>query len=141
MYNHCNVPTPIRLCFGYGAHRQSIRESGMLKDLCGKVTLLVTPAEEFCDMDYRKGLIKEGKISHPSGKQEMIATGIFDDVDIMLSCHAMGIDMTKYHAEIGSSLNGFIMKRAIFTGKASHAQRGKPCHDRDQLSERDFPSR
>ena len=29
--------------------------------------------------------------------------------------------MTKYHAEIGSSLNGFIMKRAIFTGKASHA--------------------
>ena len=99
----------------------AIRESGMLKDLCGKVTLLVTPAEEFCDMDYRKGLIKEGKISHPSGKQEMIATGIFDDVDIMLSCHAMGIDMTKYHAEIGSSLNGFIMKRAIFTGKASHA--------------------
>ena len=72
-------------------------------------------------MDYRKGIIKEGKISHPSGKQEMIATGIFDDVDIMLSCHAMGIDMTKYHAEIGSSLNGFIMKRAIFTGKASHA--------------------
>lgn len=99
----------------------AIKDSGMLKDLCGKVTLLVTPAEEFCDMDYRKELIKEGKISHPSGKQEMIATGIFDDVDIMLSCHAMGIDMTKYHAEIGSSLNGFIMKRAIFTGKASHA--------------------
>ena len=63
----------------------AIKDSGMLKDLCGKVTLLVTPAEEFCDMDYRKELIKEGKISHPSGKQEMIATGIFDDVDIMLS--------------------------------------------------------
>ena len=58
-------------------------------------------------MDYRKELIREGKISHPSGKQEMIATGVFDDVDLMLSCHAMGIDMTKYHAEIGSSLNGF----------------------------------
>jgi len=99
----------------------AIKESGMLKDLCGKVTLLVTPAEEFCDMDYRKELIREGKISHPSGKQEMIATGVFDDVDLMLSCHAMGIDMTKYHAEIGSSLNGFIMKRAIFTGKAAHA--------------------
>ena len=36
----------------------AIKESGMLKDLCGKVTLLVTPAEEFCDMDYRKELIR-----------------------------------------------------------------------------------
>lgn len=99
----------------------AIKKSDMLNDLCGKVTLLVTPAEEFCDMDYRKTLIAEGKLRYPSGKQEMIATGIFDDIDIMLSCHAMGIDMTTYHAEIGSSLNGFIQKRAIFYGKASHA--------------------
>lgn len=99
----------------------AIQKSDMLKDLCGKVTLLVTPAEEFCDMDYRKHLIAEGKLRYPSGKQEMIATGIFDDIDIMLSCHSMGIDMTKYHAEIGSSLNGFIQKRAIFYGKATHA--------------------
>lgn len=99
----------------------AIKESDLLKDLCGKVTLLVTPGEEFCDMDYRKGLIADGKLHYPSGKQEMIATGVFDDVDIMLSCHAMGIDMTRYHAEIGSSLNGFIQKRAIFTGVAAHA--------------------
>ena len=99
----------------------AIKESELLKDLCGKVTLLVTPGEEFCDMDYRKGLIAEGKLHHPSGKQEMIATGVFDDVDIMLSCHAMGLDMEQYHAEIGAGLNGFIQKRAIFYGKASHA--------------------
>ena len=99
----------------------AIKESGMLEDLCGKVTLLVTPGEEFCDMDYRKSLIAEGKLHHPSGKQEMIATGVFDDIDIMLSCHAMGLDMTRYHAEIGAGLNGFIQKRAIFTGKAAHA--------------------
>lgn len=99
----------------------AIRESDMLKDLCGKVTLLVTPGEEFCDMDYRKSLIAEGKLKYPSGKQEMIYEGVFDDIDIMLSCHAMGLDMEKYHAEIGASLNGFIQKRAIFTGKAAHA--------------------
>lgn len=99
----------------------AIKESELLKDLCGKVTLLVTPGEEFCDMDYRKSLIAEGKLHHPSGKQEMIATGVFDDVDIMLSCHAMGLDMEQYHAEIGAGLNGFIQKRAIFYGKASHA--------------------
>lgn len=99
----------------------AIKESELLKDLCGKVTLLVTPGEEFCDMDYRKSLIAEGKLHHPSGKQEMIATGVFDDVDFMLSCHAMGLDMEQYHAEIGAGLNGFIQKRAIFYGKASHA--------------------
>ena len=99
----------------------AIKESELLKNLCGKVTLLVTPGEEFCDMDYRKSLIAEGKLHHPSGKQEMIATGVFDDVDIMLSCHAMGLDMEQYHAEIGAGLNGFIQKRAIFYGKASHA--------------------
>ena len=99
----------------------AIKESDMLKDLCGKVTLLVTPGEEFCDMDYRKSLIAEGKLHYPSGKQEMIATGVFDDIDIMLSCHAMGIDMETYHAEIGAGLNGFIQKRAIFYGKATHA--------------------
>ena len=99
----------------------AIKRSDMMKDLCGKVTLLVTPGEEFCDMDYRKQLIAEGKLHHPSGKQDMIATGVFDDIDIMLSCHAMGLDMDRYHAEIGASLNGFIQKRAIFYGKATHA--------------------
>ena len=99
----------------------AIKESGMLEDLCGKVTLLFTPGEEFCDMDYRRSLIADGKLKYPSGKQEMIYEGVFDDIDIMLSCHAMGLDMEKYHAEIGASLNGFIQKRAIFKGKAAHA--------------------
>lgn len=99
----------------------AIHKSGLMEQLCGKVTLLVTPAEEFCDMEYRRNLIAEGKLHYPSGKQEMIATGVFDSIDIMLSCHAMGLDMTKYHAEIGASLNGFIEKRAIFHGKSAHA--------------------
>ncbi len=99
----------------------AIKKSDILKELCGKVTLLITPGEEFCDMDYRKELIRQGKLSYPSGKQEMIAAGVFDTIDIMLSCHAMGLDMTKYHAEIGASLNGFIQKRAVFYGKAAHA--------------------
>ena len=99
----------------------AMKEADLISELCGKVTLVVTPAEEFCDMDYRKKLIEEGKISHPSGKREMISLGVFDDVDIVLSCHTMGLDMERYHAEIGASLNGFIGKRAIFYGKASHA--------------------
>lgn len=99
----------------------ALKKSDILSELCGKITLLVTPGEEFCDMDYRKSLIAQGKLHYPSGKQEMIAVGAFDDIDIMLSCHTMGIDMEENHAEIGASLNGFIQKRAIFYGKAAHA--------------------
>lgn len=98
----------------------SIQESDILKDLCGKISLIATPSEEFCDLDYRKQLIKEGKIKYMSGKQEMLSLGVFDDVDIVLSCHTMGTGM-PYDAEVDAGLNGFICKRAVFHGKAAHA--------------------
>lgn len=98
----------------------TLKESEIMNELCGKVSLIVTPAEEFCDLDYRRDLIKQGKIKYMSGKQEMIRLGVFDDVDVVLSCHTMGTGM-PYDAEVDASLNGFICKRAIFHGKASHA--------------------
>jgi len=99
----------------------TLKKTDALKSLCGKVTLIVTPAEEFCDLAYREKLIQEGKIRHASGKQEMIHLGVFDDIDLMLSCHTMGLDMKKYDAEIGAGLNGFLCKRIIFHGKGAHA--------------------
>jgi amidohydrolase len=97
-------------------HRQNI-----MKDLSGSVTLVATPSEEYCDLDYRESLKEKGIISYSSGKREMISLGIFDNTDIILSCHAMGLDMDKYDAEIGASLNGFIYKKVVFEGKAAHA--------------------
>ena len=99
----------------------SIHRAKMMDELCGKVTLVATPAEEFCDLEYRKNLIKEGKIKHASGKQEMIELGVFEDMHLILSCHTMGLDMNLYDAEIGAGLNGFLCKKAIFHGKAAHA--------------------
>ena len=55
-----------------------------------KVSAIFTPAEEFIDFDYSDGLIEEGKIKYRSGKQHMIASGYFDDVDCVLSAHANG---------------------------------------------------
>ena len=100
-------------------------------------------------MDYRRSLIADGKLKYPSGKRTMISPGIFDDIDIMLSCHAMGLDMEKYYAEIGAGLNGFIQKRAIFHGKAAHAganpegginalNAANAGHERHQLPERNL---
>lgn len=99
----------------------SLHKAKVMEKLCGKVTLVVTPAEEFCDLEYRRGLIAEGKIKHASGKQEMIELGVFDDMALILSCHAMGLDMNTYDAEIGAGLNGFLCKKAIFHGKGAHA--------------------
>ena len=56
--------------------------------LKGKVTLFFTPAEEFTDVEYRKQLIKEGKIKYLSGKQNMLADKLFDDCDLFIHLHS-----------------------------------------------------
>lgn len=94
-------------------------KTNFLEETNGRVTFFFTPAEEFIDFAYRDGLIQEGKLEFRSGKQNMIALGCFDDVDCILSAHANGDTETKF--DIGSTLAGFLAKKAVFTGKASHS--------------------
>lgn len=85
----------------------------------GRVSFIATPAEEFIEFDYRQKLKEEGKIHYFSGKQNMIEQGIFDDVDCVLSMHVNGETDTLF--DVGSTLAGFTVKRAVFTGQASHS--------------------
>ena len=85
----------------------------------GTVTLFFTPAEEFTDMEYRRGLVKEGKIAYCSGKQNMLAEHVLDDVDCILHVHAMSDKRWRF--SLGSVLSGFIYKKITFLGRASHA--------------------
>ena len=85
----------------------------------GKVSFLATPAEEFIDFDYRNQLIKEGKIRYYSGKQNMIADGVFDDADCVISMHINGETGTLF--DVGSTLAGFLAQKVTFHGKASHS--------------------
>lgn len=85
----------------------------------GKVTLFFTPAEEYTDIEYRKSLIKNKKIKYIGGKINMIESGMFDDVDLFIHLHAMGESNNKF--SVGSNLAGFVYKKIIFNGKASHA--------------------
>ncbi len=96
-----------------------IKETGMAENSDIKVSFIFTPAEEFIDFDYRDSLIKEGKILCRSGKQHMIATGIFDDVDCIISAHANGSKDKMF--DINSTLAGFTVKKAVFKGQASHS--------------------
>lgn len=96
-----------------------IKDSGVLEKTGGRVSFIAAPAEEFLDFDYRQSLVENGAIRYFSGKQNMISEGIFDDVDCVLSMHVNGDSGTLF--DIGSTLAGFMVKRAVFSGQASHS--------------------
>ena len=92
-----------------------------LKDepLQGTVKVIFTPAEEMIDLEYRQSLIEQGLVKYPSGKQDMIAGGVFDGVDCILSCHASGEPGCRF--DVGSTLKGFVILKAVYTGVGAHA--------------------
>lgn len=98
----------------------AIKESQLLDKYSGTITLFFTPAEEFVDLDYRKNLIQEGKISYLSGKENMLSQHLFDEVDCIIHLHGMG-EYHGYRYNVNSQLAGFIYKKFHFIGKASHA--------------------
>ena len=92
-----------------------------LKDepLKGTVKVIFTPAEEMIEWDYRQSLIAQGLVQYPSGKQDMIAKGVFDHVDCVLSCHASGEPNCRF--DVGSTLKGFVILKAVYRGLGAHA--------------------
>ena len=99
----------------------ALKEKGALDGLSGKIKLCLVPAEEGIEIEYRMNLIKKGIISFASGKQEFLARGYFDDVDLAFmvhttSCDDPGILFTKKKGH-----NGVIRKKIVIKGKAAHA--------------------
>ncbi|MBQ4253733.1 MAG: M20/M25/M40 family metallo-hydrolase, partial [Erysipelotrichaceae bacterium] len=105
-----------QLVIGLGA-LCALKENGLPEK--GTVTLFFTPAEEFVDLDYRKGLVKEGKIRYLSGKENMIAEHVLDDVDLLIHFHASGPSDLQFN--VNTDLAGFTYKKYRFIGKAAHA--------------------
>ena len=102
----------------------ALKESGVMNELDGDITLMHVPAEEFVELEYRKSLIDEGKISLLGGKQEFIKLGVFDNVDMMIMQHTRtteGDDPNPIKADAGGTGMGFIGKMIQYIGKESHA--------------------
>ena len=99
----------------------ALKEKGALDGLSGKIKLCLVPAEEGIDVDFRMSLIKKGVISFASGKQEFLARGFFDDVDVAFMVHTKKTNNTNYLFSITKGHNGLIRKRVIIKGKAAHA--------------------
>lgn len=99
----------------------ALKEDGALDGLSGRIKLCLVPAEEGIEIEYRMDLIKEGKLSFASGKQEFLYRGYFDDVDLAFMVHVgtdygSGALFRKY-----KGYNGVIRKKIVIRGKAAHA--------------------
>ena len=101
---------------------------GALDRLSGSIRLIAVPAEELIEFEYRQSLIDRGVIRFFGGKQELLARGILDDVDLAMMIHTVEGD--GFSQADGS--NGCIVKRYVFTGKSAHAG-GSPDKGRNAL--------
>ncbi len=106
--HHCQCAAMIGLA-------TALKSEGALDGLCGKVRLLVVPAEEGIELSYRLEMIKEGKIGFIGGKQEFMRRGFLCGVDIGMMVHTGSKGL---FCEVGG--NGFVCKKHTFIGKASH---------------------
>ena len=95
----------------------ALKAPGALDNLSGSIRLIVVPAEELIELGYRKQLKEQGVIRYFGGKQEFMARGVLDNVDIAIMVHTDN----EPGLFCGSGSNGCIIKEATFMGKSSHA--------------------
>ena len=88
--------------------------------LTGAVCLIAAPAEEYIQINSRKEMMEEGVIQYLGGKQQMIAEGAFDDVDMAMMVHGE-TNAPCLRAVVGGHSTGFIGKQITFIGKEAHA--------------------
>ena len=89
--------------------------------LAGDIAFFAVPAEELGQIEYRNGLREEGKLSFLTGKQELIATGILDDIDMALMCHMQISKVAGKLVTVGATMNGALAKYIHYKGRAAHA--------------------
>lgn len=88
--------------------------------LQGGVCFIAAPAEEYVEIGYRSGLRRDGQLEYLGGKQQLIAEGAFDDVDLAMMVHAE-TDAPCPRAVIQGPAGGFIGKEVRFIGREAHA--------------------
>lgn len=93
----------------------ALKEPGVIDGMCGKIKLCAVPAEEFLEVEFRRGLRAEGKIKYLGGKPEFLYRGYFDDVDLAFMVH------TSNNFGVRGGSNGCLVKNIIYKGKAAHA--------------------
>ena len=119
-----NAETEAAHCCGHHAQLAGVigaalaLTDGEIKEkLDGQIVFLAAPAEEYGEVEFKKTLMEQGKISYGGGKCELIRIGAFDDIDACLVHH---VSMKGISAGSGST-NGFVSKVITIKGRAAHA--------------------
>lgn len=89
--------------------------------LDGDVVFFAVPAEEYVEIDYRNALREKGELQFLGGKQELIAQGAFDDIDMAMMMHVGVAKSDEGEFNLGGSSNGFVGKLIQYKGRAAHA--------------------
>jgi len=95
-------------------------DTGAIDDLCGNIVIFAVPAEEYVEVEYRLGLMREGKLRFLGGKPELIQKGHFDDINLAAMIHTHGSPELR-KAAVMQSCNGCIVKLIRYKGLAAHA--------------------
>lgn len=95
--------------------------AGVSEELAGEIAFFAVPAEEYVEIDYRLGLVGEGKVAFLGGKPELVELGHFDDVDMAVMIHTKSSAQNEEAVGIARSSNGFLAKNVRFIGRAAHA--------------------
>ncbi|MDA1279764.1 MAG: amidohydrolase [Chloroflexi bacterium] len=88
--------------------------------LSGNVAFVITPAEEFIDIQGRLELKAAREIEFLSGKQEMIRLGTFNDVDMAMMVHTSAGNGDSAFS-IGGTSNAHISHLVRYIGRSAHA--------------------
>lgn len=96
-----------------------LMHAGAMEHLCGDIVLMGVPAEEYVEIEYRQQLLEQGKITFLGGKQEFLALGELDDIDLCMMFHTSPSKEQK--VAVGGTSNGFVGKLIKYKGKEAHA--------------------
>lgn len=97
----------------------ALKMPGALDGLCGTVRLMVVPAEELIEIEYRESLRREGVIRYYGGKVEFMHRGYMDGIDLAFMIHTTSDERADFLCNIGG--NGCRVKRVVYEGVAAHA--------------------
>jgi len=98
----------------------ALSDDEIRKHISGSVTFVLTPAEEFIEIEKRLALRDSGEIEFLSGKQEMIRLGVFDDVDMAMMTHTTSGNGDSA-ISIGGTSNAHVSHQVKYIGKSAHA--------------------
>jgi amidohydrolase len=88
--------------------------------LLPRVAFLAVPAEEYVELERREELRKAGAVRHLSGKQELIARGVFSGFRAVVATHSAHLpDSPSVNSVV--AMNGFEVLRFAFHGVSAHA--------------------